>query len=203
MTARSPVEFTDINNRRVGNQVVLANDSDQALLTDTLSGALVTLDWEHHKVHTGETFSVSYKSPDNSPLADNGTIIFAITTSTKEAHFISSAAAGGDAEVEILEGTTFTGGTGTAMTAYNKNRSSVNTPISTVRRDVTITGDGTLIFNKFLPGGVGGVAQGVSSETRDEWELKPSTVYAVRLTNRAGNAQPASLAIEWYEEDED
>jgi len=179
---------------------VLSNDNRQSILIDPLDNALVTEDRQHYETHEGDTFLVSYKSPDATPIADNGTINFALTTGAKTAHIIATAAGGGDTEIEILEGTTFTPATGTATTPYNKNRTSTNMPAATVRRDVTITVAGTLLFNKFFPGGTAAQAQGVTESTRDEWIFRPSTVYAFRITNRAGTQQPMSMALEWYEE---
>lgn len=201
MTARSPVEFTNKKTKRVGNEVVVTNSDGTPRLVDELTSALVVIDNAHHEIHEGETAIVSYKSPDASPLADNATIAFLITTGAREAHVVARLGFGGDCEIEIYEGTTYTGGTGTAMTVLAKNR---NLPLragyATVRRDITVTGVGTLLFNFFFPGGSGGNAQGVSDDTRDEWPFKPSTNYMIRVTNRAGNAQPGALAIEWYEE---
>lgn len=203
MTSRSPIEFTDRQGRRVGNVVILGthlpDDTDQPLLTDDLTGALSVIDIVHHEIHEGELYHVSYKSPDAAPVADNGTVTFLITTGTKYCHLIPLPAAGGDAEYEFLEGTTYTGGTG--MVVRKKYRSlgdGDNTAV--VRRDVTVTGAGTLLENDFLPGGRGGNAIGSVGGQRSEWILIPSTNYLCRLTNRAGNVQPMSLTIEWYEE---
>ena len=86
------------------------------------------------------------------------------------------------------------------MVEYNKNRASAKVNTATVIRDPTINNAGTLIENEFIPGGTGGNAIGGASEARAEWVFALNTLYLVRITNRAGNAQPMSLAIEWYEE---
>jgi hypothetical protein len=110
------------------------------------------------------------------------------------------AACGGDMEAELLEGATVTAGTGSAMTEFNKNRGSSRAATAGVRRDMTVTDAGTLIENELTPGGTGGNAIGGASVGRPEWVLNINTVYVFRITNRAGNAQPMSIAIEWYEE---
>ena len=167
-----------------------------------LTGALTAILYAHHEIHSGSTFLCSYKSPDASPIADNGTIAFVVTTRAKYAHVIFQAACGGDMEAEFYEGTTVTAGTGAAMVEHNKNRGSTKTPTVGVRRDMTVVGAGTLLENEFIPGGIKNQAVGGASTSRAEWVLAPNTVYMARVTNRAGNAQPMSLAMEWYEESE-
>jgi len=169
-------------------------------LTQDLTGALAVIDYAHHEIHEGSTFLVSYKSPDANPIADNATISYIITTHGKYVHMLARGACGGDAEAALYEGTTVTAGTGTAMTAFNKNRASIKAPTVGVRRDMTVDTVGTLIENEFIPGGTGPQAVGGAGVSRAEWVLALNTIYMVRITNRAGNAQPMSLAIEWYEE---
>ena len=81
------------------------------------------------------------------------------------------------------------------------NRTSVRTAVTTAFRDPTIAG-GTLLFNILIPGGTGGYSAGGSGAVivGTEWILAANQDYAIRLTNRAGTAQPMSLAAQWYEE---
>lgn len=176
------------------------DDNAQALLTDDITGSLVILDAPHHEIHEGETFQVSYKSPDASPVGDNATVVFTLTVgANKTAHLIWDAACGGDFETEFYEGSTTTGGTN--MTPQNKNRTFPNANTVTVVRDPTVSAAGTLLENIFAPGGTGPQASGsTSGGQRDEWILKKSTKYTIRLTNRSGGNQPVSLRAEWYEE---
>lgn len=170
------------------------------LSIDEITGALVTIDVVHHEIHEGELFSVSYKAPDASPIADNGTIIFAITTGAKFCHLIGSGACGGDAQLELVEDATFTGGT--AMTERNRKRTEGDggNTAQVTRDPGAIPVAGNVLEDLFLPGGTGGNAVGIEGGNRVEWILKPNAIYLLRLTNRAGNAQPASLRAEWYEE---
>lgn len=179
---------------------VALGGSHGTVTQDHISGALVVISAEHHEIHEGETFLVSYKSADAAPIADNGAVLFVITTHSRYAHMTARAGCGGDMEAELYEGTTVTAGTGTAMTAYNKNRASTEAATVGVRRGMTVAGAGTLLENEFIAGGTGPLAVGGASSTRAEWVLNTSTVYMVRITNRSGAVQPMSLAIEWYEE---
>lgn len=189
------VNTSPIHVQLTGN---IGGDADQPLLTDDETGALVTIPTDHHEIHTGDTYLVSYKTPDASPLADNGTIAIVLTTSTREIHMIYDHACGGDCEFELSEAPTVTAATGTPMTPQNKNRNFPNANFTTALRDPTITNIGTLIENTFAPGGTGPQAGGSIGGSRNEWELKKSTKYMLRITNRAGNPQPASIRVEWY-----
>jgi len=171
----------------------------QAAETDGATGAAVGIDAVHHEIHEGETWIVSYKTPDASPIADNGTIIFAFTIGNRYVHVSGRAAFGGDAEAELLENPTWTGGT--VMTPRNKNRAKLEMASTvTVVRDPTISADGLTLEDEFVPGGSGPQAVGGVAAQRAEWILKPGFRYAMRITNRAGTNQPGSLAAEWYEE---
>jgi hypothetical protein len=167
---------------------------------DSVTGAAATIDYPHHEIHSGSTFLSSYKSAEGADIADNATITFTITVRARYPHMVFRAACGGDMEAELLEGPTVTAGTGNATTVFNKNRGSTRTPTVGVRRDMTVTDAGTLIEHELAPGGTGGNSIGGASQQRPEWILNINTVYLFRITNRAGNAQPMSIAIEWYEE---
>jgi hypothetical protein len=183
---------------KVGASVITGGSGANEADVD-VTGSLVTIDLVHHEIHEGETFSISYKSPDGAAIADDGTIIFFLTTGLLEAHLIAEGAGGGDAEIELGEGATIGAG-GTAMTPVNRHRNMTTISTVAVRRDAAVTGAGTIIENKFIPGGTGGVSVGGIAGQREEWVLASSTIYMLRLTNRAGNAQPMSLEAIWYEE---
>lgn len=178
--------------------VVAAYNVNHDFEFDDITGAQNVIDIVHHEIHEGEFFSVSYKTPDDGNLADNGTIVFALTAAVKYVHLQATAACGGDAEVEFYEVSTVTGGT--ATTPRNHNRNGSDNSDVTVVRDPTVNAAGTLLEHAFLPGGTGGNAIGTVGNQRQEWILRPAITHVVRLTNRAGNAQPGSLAVTWYEE---
>lgn len=182
-------------------QIIIAGSDNAPFEKDHITDALVVISGPHREIHEGEMFSVSYKSPDGAPIADDGTIIFVLTTGSLYAHLSTTIAGGGDAQVELREGVTVTGGT--AMVEFNRNRASDNVATVAVVRDPgAIVDAGTLIEDIFSPGGTGGNAPGNISGQRLEWVLNINTVYMLRLTNRAGNAQPMSLEAIWYEEGE-
>ena len=187
---------------RVEQNVTLDIDvaEQSGVLRDSFLGGQVVISQEHYQLQTGDTFLVSYKSPDDANIADDGTVNLHIATGAKQVHLSAWASCGGDMEAELLEGTTIDGDTGTEMTVYNKRRASATASLSTVKRDITVDSAGTLLEHRFIPGGDGGNAVGGARGEQDEWIVAANTNYMLRITNRAGTAQPMSIEIEWYEE---
>ena len=183
------------------SRVVIRDAEGNEAGVDSITNTLQVIGIVHHKAHEGELFSVSYKAPDGVPLADNATIVLAIRPSTKYLHFQAFCALGGDAELEFYSGSTVTAD-GTLMMPNNHNIALQATHLSdaVVRLDPTVTVVGALRDNFLVPGGTGGNSIGGDGNQRDEWIIPPAIWAFVRLTNRAGNAQPASLKCVWYEE---
>lgn len=178
--------------------VVFVDTDGNTFAIDETGGLVATLS-EHHAIHEGITYHYSYKSPDASPIADNGTIILGLYVGAKTAHLEFDASGGGDFEGDFYEGATLTGGTN--VTPQNKNRNRSNENTLSIKLNPTVSAAGTFLEAGFIPGGTGPQAAGGVGTGRTEWELKPSTVYFVRITNRAGTAQPMGIRVEWYEED--
>ena len=164
------------------------------------SGAEKAIDFVHSMVHEGRSFEVSWKTPSGSPIANNASIAVLLNTGRRPPHVVFDCECGGESEVEFFEGTAVSG-VGTVLSAHNMNRASgMMTPSTTASINPTVTGAGVLIFNAMIPGGAGGPTRsGGTFRVGTEWILKPDYRYLIRLTNRAGNAQQASIAVEWYE----
>jgi len=181
-----------------GTVAIASGEEGDTFVRDDTTGALTTILVPHHEIHEGETFFCSWKTADASPLADNANVTFGVTTGAKEVHIIARGSCGGDMEGAFYEAPTFTGGA--AVSIFNKKRNSSRTTTVTVVVGPTVTNVGTLLENEFVPGGTGPQAVGGAGQQRAEWILAPGTKYLFRIINRAGNNQPASLALEWYEE---
>ena len=70
---------------------------------DAITGSITTVDYAHHEVHDGTMYQSSYKSPDASDIADDGSIDVLIDTGVGFVdHLTFVAAAGGDAELEVF-----------------------------------------------------------------------------------------------------
>ena len=161
-------------------------------------GPLARILYPHHEVHGGSTYQVSYKSPDANPIADDGTIEILIRCAAKEAHCTFEIAGGGDTEVVLIENPTVTDA-GTGLTEHNMKRRSTKTATVTAFHTPTTAG-GTTLHNSFEPGGVKNFASGGTARQSSEWMFEPNEDYLIRGINRAGNAQPMSIVVQWYEE---
>jgi hypothetical protein len=168
---------------------------------DDISGAQVVMTSPHHEVHEGETYQASYKSPDASAVADDGTVDILLRNGADVgAHLVWHCAAGGDAEVAFYEGTT-TSDVGTNLAESNVNRTSRNEATLQVTHTPTVSAVGELLSNYLIPGGSGAIAGGGAIRSSTEWILEKGKTYLLRATNRAGTAQPMSVVVQWYEEE--
>ena len=167
---------------------------------DKMTGALTTITYPHHEVHSGSTFYASYLSPHGSEIANDASLDILIQNSaTKGSHLFWQVGAGGNAELLFYEDTTTTN-LGTALAESNMNRASVKVAGTVVTHTPTVSAAGTLLANYFLPGGSGPKSGGGGVRQGTEWILEKSKVYLLRVTNRSGSAQMQSVVVEWYEE---
>ena len=167
---------------------------------DYLIGAHIGIDYRVAVNHTGRLFTSFYMMEHGSELANDDFVDLMITApSTGIMHWSAATDLGGDAEIEFWErGTAITGGT--AVVAFNRNRNSLLSALSTIKSNPALTGStGTIITEHFSPGGRGPQAQG-SEQTLGLWELKPSTNYIVRLYNRSGSSHMGEIRFDWIEE---
>ena len=168
---------------------------------DTTTGAAIVMDTIHHEVHEGEMFHVSHT---NGSVANNASVdVLLVTGADVESHTSWEVFAGGQVTVYLYEGAT-TSAAGTALTAYNMRRNSLNAPDATVTHTPTVTATGSvaLVNGRILPGGTspttrvgGGIRSGA------EWILLPGTKYLMRITNKSGGTIAINVALEWYEEE--
>ena len=112
-------------------------------------------------------------------------------------HMSVYAACGGDADFYFYEGCVYSGGTPKATP--NHKRYSDKVWRGTMLDGPTISSTGIELLAQFLPGGSGGNAIGGDGGFDMEWGLKPSTNYLLRIVNRSGQAQRASIGCSHYE----
>jgi len=171
-------------------------------IRDSILNALLTIDAAHREIHEGETFEAWYRVPDGSTIADNGTLDMLFTTTTKELHLVEAVSFGGDAELDIYNDGTYSGGT--AFTPVNLHHGSDETSTVTVATPataITVSAVGTLKDADLFFGGTGGTARGgaIRADTEVIWKI--NTPYLARLTNRSGQAKRFMLKLQWYEEE--
>ena len=108
----------------------------------------------------------------------------------------------GDVDILAYEGATASAD-GAAITAFNTNRNSSKTPGLVLTSGPTVTDIGTLINTAWAAPtgtGIGQSANGISTLTAgEEWILKPSTKYLIRITNNSGATIAYRYEFLWYE----
>lgn len=166
-------------------------------LQDIKRDGIINTATAHARIHEGVYYTLNLY---NAALADDASLEMLIQVAADQAmHARFGGKIGGDGELRLFEGTTFSAA-GTGLTAVNHNRFSTNTAQGTFSSGPTITGDGTQLDLEYLPGGTGSFfSGGAGSQFFEEYVLQTGEVYLLRMTNRAGAAQPASLHVDFYE----
>jgi hypothetical protein len=104
---------------------------------------------------------------------------------------------GAPMDVAVYEGTT-TSADGTAVTTKNTNRNSALTPDAVLTHTPTITGDGALMHDRYIPTAGKDVGQ-LAGSLFEEWILAADTKYLIRLSNDTGAIADLSYEVLWYE----
>jgi hypothetical protein len=163
---------------------------------DTISSSVKTIAYEHSRTHDGKAFLLN----GSYSLANGATAyVLADNPAANYAHLRSFVVTCTSApmSVELYEGCTVSAN-GTSKNGNNMNRNSVTTPNLQTYTGPTVTADGTLLEYTLIPGAKqsGGSAD-IGAEV--EWILKPSTKYALKITNSSGATVTYSLKMFWYE----
>ena len=205
-------ESTDLNGKNgIVTGAILygrTNGNIYPVLIDAKTHAIIAIDQLHHETHQGYKFICNNKEIG---IIVNGTssLAFKTPTGTKKIHLLIDWATYAGGDLKILEGATWTQGTGTAVNMMNSNRNlnynsiileDVNQPTFTASnqmiQNVTIVSRGTewLLDSSF------GFRNIISGDTRDEKEiiLAPDTQYIIEFTSSsAGNS--VFIGLSWYE----
>ena len=177
-----------------------ALDTDDVTITgpvDSISSALNVINYEHHEVHDGSSFTVA-----DTVSCDTTTCKWQVTTpnTTTYAHMLFELSCTGEATYLVTEGSDRTDGT--ALVEVNRRR--VGTP-ATATTIVTRTPTGgttdgaTTLFT--MRNGITNVAgkniEVGTARATNEWVLKPNTKYVISVTTYA--AVYVTCLLDWYE----
>lgn len=161
-----------------------------------LNGALVAIDTVHHYIHRGRLFEGSvYAASINN--AANFEIL--IRTGNIIPHLRHAVAAGGTCRIRLYEGVHVTAN-GTALGAFNRNRNSSRTAITSLFTGPTVNDYGTQVSDSAVIGssGFAGVIGG-SLSPFEEYDLAPGKDYILQLSNVSGGAVAAAVNLIFYE----
>jgi len=161
---------------------------------DGVTTALKIVDYAHHEVHSGSSFTTSYIAD----IANGANLDLLIVTpdSLAYAHLFYELDVQAEAQLMIYEAVTATAGD--AVVAYNRRR--VGTPdaatVVVTSTPTGITTGSTIIRSRHMGSGkaIGGGDRGTH-----EFILKPATKYLFRVTNSTASDNYMSVILDWYE----
>lgn len=177
---------------------------------DPMSGKLVTIEYEHHQVHEGASFERHIDSANGAVAGLN--VAFKTLAGFKRAHILFGFSSSDEILFEVIEGATWTQGSGTALDIFNHNRDVGASEIiledknqagftasGQIIKDVTGISGGLTFENQYTYNA--SLGQQFAAETRQaghEWVLKPDTTYIIRVTKTDDNCK-ISIDLHWYE----
>ena len=198
------LDITDVGSITVNSYGTYDGTNFVPVRLDGSTHATNTIDYAHHEVHDGSSFTAEHNAAGGS--ATKATISFTTPAGTKYFHIVIEARTNVAAVYTLGEGATVTAESGTNYLARNKRRvatmnvstvlpaGSVPATAGNVTVGGTVTDFGTVLETFQVGSGrVGDNARGV-----DEWILAPSTVYAIEMESQAATSE-VRVSIHWYE----
>ena len=178
---------------------------------DKSTRANITIEYEHHEIHSGSHYTLSYAVTSIGALetpTDIMSLSFTTPAAPVEVHMIWGATSAAGARWRVIEGKTGGGGTGTGdFVVYNNNRQSTKTSGIISHHATPATGYLTYDNDLFTGGasiidliiGASGLGNAVvgGSQRSSEFVLAAGTLYQTSLYLDA--ASPGSLSLSWYE----
>lgn len=176
---------------QIGNQPYPYTDTK-----DRLTNAIIGIDFEHHMVHKGDTYTVSYLSKG---VANNGYLDIHVTGVTNDAHIKISYSSEGKSYFNSYAGTTYSN-QGTSITPFNRCICQTNTATTLVRHTPVINVLGTLRTSEFIgSSGAAVVRAGGTGGGNIESIVNPGYDLLVRLQNVSGSASDLQITLNFYE----
>jgi hypothetical protein len=166
----------------------------------------------HHKIHEATAFERHISSSNLAVSTLN--VAFKTLPGTNLAHMLFGFSSNDEIFFEIIEGATWTQGSGAALDIFNNNRNAGGNSVvilenknqaaftasNQVIKDVTGISGGTNIDpdRYTYNAGLGAASNAETREATHEWVLKNNETYIVRLTQTDGNCK-MSIDLHWYE----
>lgn len=179
----------------------LVGDALVPAYVDQYSGAVGIIEQEHLKIHQGKGFTLAKRLViDDAGGATPAHEFLGVVPAGVFPHFrsLQVVSDGGDFDVDFYEGATVSAN-GSLATPYNNNRNSSTEAGLLVYDGPTVTNDGALLEPILAPGTKQTGSFG--SEGSNEWNLKVSTNYLIRITNLTAGAGTSRFTVNmfWYE----
>jgi len=186
--------------RHIGG--ISITDGDQYARIDMVTGALQTMEYEHHEIHAGSHF-VTTAIADAAGSAIFGMLLAPASTSTttKKPHVVFEAETELEAESQLWEGVTVSG-LGTVVPCINRERTKSTTATMLVYHTPTspVTTGATMLYGRHFGTASGPQNQnGGSHRAEHEFVLAPSLLYYWMCKNATGSSNQTTLHADWYE----
>lgn len=193
------------------------DDTYQVPRLDSMAHAQNTIDFAHHEIHDGDSFSAYYTVTTAATDAHRSAIYLLTPASIPLLHMIIQFSASFAAIYSICEGVTIDLNEGTnGVAIYNRDRNSAKTSLArdnatahtankvTTFTEAEIAGanftTGTIIRTVPVVAGAVPKPAGGSSRDAQEYILKKNTPYVFLLTNVGANANVHHILLDWYEQ---
>lgn len=171
---------------------------------DTDTKGLITIDSSLDQIHEGNMWTVGAST---TALTNGSTATFLINltsaTITKELHIIFNAAVSSQVSVSLYEDCQYTS-SGTAITAYNMNRSSnvaCQAGIIFSANATQLITLGTTLSTQLIPNVGTSIQTNNGDRKSNEWILKAGKAYCIVITNSSGGNIALNLNLQFYEVD--
>lgn len=160
---------------------------------DAQTNTLQTIEYEHHEVHSGSSFTWSTTGDVNSSATRAYLIITPNTT--RHPHCIFTVVSESETVFYFDEKPNISG-KGTAVTIYNRNRTKTTDATASIYTGPTILSNGTRLWTGQIGSGktTGGMDRGSS-----EWILASNSTYVFKVINNAGQAGWIKTEVDFYE----
>jgi len=185
----------------------------QPLRLDKATNTLQTIEYEHHEIHAGSSFTCHFNN-DVTNIGEQTGIAFNTPNTTKWLHIQVTAVATGAAYISIYEVADLDVDEGTDLAVYNRDRNSLTeSEVSSIEtapeagkatsyNEAQLAGStlstATEIMRKYI--GQAGKS-GIGGETRaiGEFILKQGTQYAFVITSLTADDATHNITLDWYE----
>jgi len=196
------------------NVVTIATDD---AVVDSATGALSSIEYEHHEVHNGNAFHCHYENLCTN-TNEKTAIAFNTPNTTNWIHIIAAASVTSIARLSIIENPSIDNDEGTDLTVYNRDRNSSTTSgITTIETTpqsgkatsfnetqaananitTTTTLDSTVVGAAGANPAKGGA--GMLARGSQEWILKQNYQYAFMVESLSDDDNYHTIELNWYE----
>ncbi len=184
---------------------------------DSAGDVPVVIDFAHHKVHNGDTFTCNLSNATTN-IGEMTVIAFSTPNTTEWTHLTVDVSATHAATFGIYETTSIDDNEGTDLTVYNRDRNSSGTStlytcdtggaivigkvslfLETAAATANITKTTAIHVEQIGQAGNPINVKGGNSRGTREFVLKQNTQYAVILTDGTVDDSTSNIVLNWYE----